>query len=350
MDTIKKRRSPVSTRLIDDLERRIRSGEFAANTMLPSIRMLAGDYSASPRTVESALHKMCERSLLQRVPNRGFKVLEHEAIGNAKIAIIYQAHGSSDPRPEIGTAICDRLDYYGYSYDAFDVLMRSVDPAYLKENYAAVIFARQFYRADISRQLSELGVRQVIAGLETPSDLPASFVDRAALIDSTLHMLYDMGHRNIALVARSTDKYFYPRMIRQYHQSMEELGLDHSDATIAVMERDFELGAYLCGRELLTRPRRPSVIIISRDYQACGVHQACLEAGLTVGKDISLIGYDDIGWPAGHEFLTTYIEPCRELGFTAVEILRSILNGDHAQLQREVKPALKMRKSLVPLL
>ncbi len=345
-----KRRSPVSTRLIDDLERRIRCGEFVANTMLPSIRVLAVEYSASPRTVETALRRMCELSMLQRVPNRGFKVLEHQAIGNAKVAIIYQAHGVSDPRPEIGTAICERLEHYGYAYDAYDIRMRMVDPEYLKNNYAAVIFARQFHESNLSSRLVELGVRQVIAGMEEFNDLPASFVDRAALIDGTLRTLYDMGHRQIALVVRNTDRYFYPNLLRQYHLSMESLGLDHGKETIAVMERDFELGAYLCGRELLSRSRRPSVIVVSRDYQACGVHQACLEAGLTVGKDISIIGYDDIGWPAGHEFLTTYVEPCRELGYTAVEILRSMLTGDGGPLQREVKPVLKIRKSLSPLL
>ena len=79
MAEMKKRRSPIMERLMVDMEQRIRDNEFSVNSMMPSIRVLAAHCSASPRTVESALRGMCERKLLQRVPNRGFKVLENNA-------------------------------------------------------------------------------------------------------------------------------------------------------------------------------------------------------------------------------------------------------------------------------
>ncbi len=349
MEKVKKRRSPIMERLMADMEQCIRDNEFSVNSMMPSIRVLAARYSASPRTVESALRQMCDRNLLQRVPNRGFKVLENGTSGNARIAILHQAHGMLDPRPAIAAAIYNRLDFYGYQWDSFDLMERRPELEFLKENYAAVIFARQLHRGDYAERLTRSGMIQVIAGRETDVDVPSSYVDREALIRSTVRMLFDMGHRDIALVVRHEDRYFYPRMIRAYHEILAELGLRDDENSLAVMRHDFELGAYLCGRDLLNRSHLPTAVIVSRDYQACGVHQACIEKGLVVGRDISLIGYDDIGWTAGRDFLTTYVEPCEELGGAAVDVLRSILTGDGGMLQREVKPALKMRRSLAPI-
>lgn len=336
-------------RLIADMKRRIGGNEFAVNSLMPSIRTLAAHYSASPSTVEAALREMCELELLQRVPRRGFKILGRQVEQRGRIAILHQAYGMLDPRPAIAAAICDRLESLGYQWDEFDLMVRRPEPDFLKKNYAAVIFARQLHLSDYPDLLAAHGIIQVIAGRETDIGTPSSFVDRQSLIDATVRMLFAMGHRDITLVVRDTGKYFYPAMLDTYRRVFAELGLAYDDDALAVMTDDFELGAYLCGRRILARSKLPSVIIVSRDYQACGINQACAEKGLILGRDISLVGYDDIGWRAGHDLLTTYREPCEELGRGAVDVLHSILSGDGGPLQREVVPKLILRRTLCPI-
>ena len=349
MSSQKERRSPVVERLIVDLEHRIQQHVFPVHSMLPSIRALAAEYAASPRTVESALHRMCQRGRLIRIPGRGFCVPENRAMETCRIAILHQEHGIRDPRPQITAAIGRRLTHYGYLWDMLDLRMQQPDIGMLKKNYAGVIFSRQLHDACYMKQVADADILRVTAGRETDLNEPASYVDREKWIRSVVQMLHAMGHRKIALIVRSEQDYFYPRMIRAYRAALVEFGMCEHGNVLAVMPQNFELGAYLACRDLLKGDRCPTAIIASRDYQACGIYQACVAHDLLPGRDISIIGYDDIGWPAGREMLTTYREPCEELGAAAVDILHGLLSGEEGALHREVVPALQMRRTLAPV-
>ena len=349
MSSQKERRSPVMERLIEDLEHRIQQHVFPVHSMLPSIRALAAEYAASPRTVESALHRMCQRGRLIRIPGRGFCVPENRAMETCRIAILHQEHGIRDPRPQITAAIGRRLTHYGYLWDMLDLRMQQPDIGMLKKNYAGVIFSRQLHDACYMKQVADADILRVTAGRETDLNEPASYVDREKWIRSVVQMLHAMGHRKIALIVRSEQDYFYPRMIRAYRAALVEFGMCEHGNALAVMPQNFELGAYLACRDLLKGGRCPTAIIASRDYQACGIYQACVAHDLLPGRDISIIGYDDIGWPAGREMLTTYSEPCEELGAAAVDILHGLLSGEEGPLHREVVPALQMRRTLAPV-
>ncbi|MBO5690152.1 MAG: GntR family transcriptional regulator [Lentisphaeria bacterium] len=268
MNSQKERRSPVVERLIVDLEHRIQQHVFPVHSMLPSIRALAAEYAASPRTVESALRRMCQRGRLIRIPGRGFCVPENRVMETCRIAILHQEHGIRDPRPQITAAIGRRLTHYGYLWDMLDLRMQQPDIGMLKKNYAGVIFSRQLHDARYMKQVADADILRVTAGRETDLNEPASYVDREKWIRSAVQMLYAMGHRDVALVVRSETDYFYPRMIKAYFEVLAELGMNDGKNALAVMPQNFELGAYLAGRELLRGAHRPTAIIASRDYQS----------------------------------------------------------------------------------
>jgi DNA-binding LacI/PurR family transcriptional regulator len=350
MDNERKRRSPVVDRLVKDISARIQDNEFGADAMLPSIRKLALEYAASPRTVETALHQMCESRTLMRVPHRGYKVpagLEKERL----VAVLHQDYGQMDPRPMITNAICDQLREYGYGYETFDIRVNPPDIDDIVANYSAVISARYTQEYDNHDRIVAGGIPHVIANRENDTPAPSSFVDRGKLLKSSVRMLYHMGHRKIAIIVRDADLYFYPKAIRAFREIVEELQLTFFEEYIAEMKFSNELGAYLCTRELLKQKEPPTAIVAGRDYQCSGIYQACVERGLVVGRDISVFGYDDIGWPEGRSFLTTYAEPCEKLGRTAVHILHDILSGrEDVVLQREIEVPLLMRQTVAPIL
>jgi DNA-binding LacI/PurR family transcriptional regulator len=73
--------------------------------------------------------------------------------------------------------------------------------------------------------------------------------------------------------------------------------------------------------------------------------------GLSVGVDVSLVGYDDVSSLPDRYPLTTFREPCYEMGAKAVEILLDrIANGPRDAVERHCFNAeVVMRQSAGPV-
>jgi LacI family transcriptional regulator len=74
---------------------------------------------------------------------------------------------------------------------------------------------------------------------------------------------------------------------------------------------------------------------------------AIKDAGLRVGEDISVVGFDDIPMAAKvYPALTTVRQPMKEMGETAIELLIALLQGRKPlALQRELATELIVRES-----
>jgi LacI family transcriptional regulator len=85
---------------------------------------------------------------------------------------------------------------------------------------------------------------------------------------------------------------------------------------------------YRCAEQLLSVPNPPSLVMTSSDRAALGVLQYCAEAGISVPRDLSVIGYDnlqpaiDVSPP-----LSTVDNPISRAGWAAVQLLVDIING-----------------------
>jgi len=90
--------------------------------------------------------------------------------------------------------------------------------------------------------------------------------------------------------------------------------------------------------------------VAARDLIAQGVCHAAKEAGLAVGYDLSVIGFDDCSWDDGREFLTTFREPCFEMGVTAVDMLiERLVSGWRPPERRVLEAPLVLRRSAGPV-
>jgi LacI family transcriptional regulator len=106
------------------------------------------------------------------------------------------------------------------------------------------------------------------------------------------------------------------------------------------------------GRKLMARSSRPTGIFCGNDEMAAGVCQAVREVGGELGKDVSVIGFDDSPlasrlWPG----LTTVLLPIRLMGrMAATRLLRDSLVGEPPQEDTlgEVHPRLVVRGSTGP--
>lgn len=107
------------------------------------------------------------------------------------------------------------------------------------------------------------------------------------------------------------------------------------------------------GRRLLAIQGRPTAIFCGNDEMAAGVCQAVRETGLEIGKDVSVVGFDDSPlasrlWPA----LTTVLLPIRATGrMASVRLLGDRLAKEPLEedSQGEVHPRLVVRASSGPV-
>ena len=80
-------------------------------------------------------------------------------------------------------------------------------------------------------------------------------------------------------------------------------------------------------------PRRScDAVIANTDLRTMGVYRALYEAGLQLGRDVAVMGYDDI-WPAQmiQPPLSTVHQPTEEMGRAAADVLIHTV-------QRRVRP------------
>jgi LacI family transcriptional regulator len=89
----------------------------------------------------------------------------------------------------------------------------------------------------------------------------------------------------------------------------------------------------------------PDAIICANDEVALGVHLAAEEAGLTIGRDVAVTGWDDV-LAARFAGLTTASQPMRALGATAARWLHErIQDPDRKPRRRVLDTELVVRRS-----
>lgn len=103
------------------------------------------------------------------------------------------------------------------------------------------------------------------------------------------------------------------------------------------------------GTEIASLPksRRPDGIFAANDLVALGLLQALVvTSGIKVPEDISIIGYDDIGYSSSAIVpLTSISQPSEIMGSTAVNLLLQASQGAHPPQQVVFQPALVRRQS-----
>lgn len=105
-------------------------------------------------------------------------------------------------------------------------------------------------------------------------------------------------------------------------------------------------GGRSAGDQLLARRHRPTAIFAVNDFAAIGVMGAIRTAGLRVGSDIAVVGYNDTPLAANMTIpLTTVRSPMFDMGRVAIQSLVSLVRGGDFQRQIRLTPELIVRQS-----
>lgn len=108
---------------------------------------------------------------------------------------------------------------------------------------------------------------------------------------------------------------------------------------------------YVKMKELLTESEVPTCVFVTNDDMAVGAIRACNDLGFRVPEDISILGYDDMGYSKYLvPQLTTIRKPTLQLIENGVKALLELLQDKETTPRREIyMPALIVRESVKDL-
>jgi len=189
-----------------------------------------------------------------------------------------------------------------------------------------------------------------VASLEAVDGLaiPTVRIDNVAGGRMATEHLISLGHQRIAHISGPSHMPMAQHRVEGFRSAIAESGLDPQ--VCYVVEGDFTLPAGEAAMaRLLTRHPRPTAIFAGNDEMAIGAIEAISRAGLHVGRDISVVGFDDqriasLYIPA----LTTVHVPMVELGHRAVMELANVINGRAAAQEILLPTRLVVRETTGP--
>ena len=228
--------------------------------------------------------------------------------------------------PEIARGVDDTAKHAGYQMflcnkdrsvqqekNALEALLgKNVDGILLFKPHVA-----STYLEEISRQCSLV---LMDADPETVSCDTVNVDDEAGMRNA-VEQAVEMGHRRIAFLSGLPDSLSSARRMQAYRNVLRELQLEQPDEYLVEGDFTFECGVKNV-QTLMRLPAPPTVIMTANDMMAQGVINGAKQMGLSVPRDLSVIGYDDVQnsqWCTPR--LTTTWHPKYEMGETAARLL-----------------------------
>ena len=168
--------------------------------------------------------------------------------------------------------------------------------------------------------------------------------DRYGAQLATQHLV-DLGHRRIGYINGMKDWIEAQNRLAGYRDVLEKHGLPVDEALIRPGDWGVDSG-YRAAQELVALEERPTAIFAANDIMALGAIYAIQEAGLTVPKDIAIVGYDDRDFAAWiRPPLTTIRMPSYEMGQAAARLLLKQFAGQELEDDTQVPGKLIIRES-----
>lgn len=158
-----------------------------------------------------------------------------------------------------------------------------------------------------------------------------------------------LGHRRIACITSPLELNFTGHRLEGFHAAIQENELELLSEHQLIGDLTQRSG-YECAQQLLTGPHPPTAIVAFNDLMAVGAISAAQELGLTVGKDVSITGFDDLPMAEHtHPPLTTIRQPIYQIGGMVCEMLVKLIRVEPlAQEQIVLQPVLVQRQSCGP--
>ncbi len=177
--------------------------------------------------------------------------------------------------------------------------------------------------------LLKKGIPFVVHGRTEVDHPPYAYldIDGERAFQNACRHLVALGHRRIALLIMQQNFMFAFHRLQGYRRGLEEAGLAFDPQWVLEGDMKEEHG-FQGTLELMKRSPSPTAILCGSDSIALGCLHALQQQGLVAGKDVSVIGYDNL--PVSSYCvppLTTMDQSIHEGGRQLVALLFAVMNG-----------------------
>jgi DNA-binding LacI/PurR family transcriptional regulator len=348
---------PLYQQLRQDLLARIRRGEFASGSLLPSENQLCKQYGVSVTTARRAFLELVKEGVVQRMTGVGTMVSSRvRRVRLSFLSIDYEGDAWRRTPSAMGEIVAG-VGAASWQRDAsFSMTGVGGDEAvgYLRRLVEERSVDGVLLRTadDISEEYLEVlegaGMPYVVVKRHIPGRRMNCVVsdDVAGAKIATEHLL-DLGHERIGFVCAKPHITIGQQRLAGYRAALEARDLPFDELFVR-QEPRFTIAK---GREavesLLGLPKPPSAIFVASDTMALGAYEAARELGLEIPRDVALVGYDDLAPVAVLQPpLTTVRTSYYEFGRLATQLLLNLVEGrEVAPRQRVIEPTLMVRGS-----
>jgi LacI family transcriptional regulator len=180
-------------------------------------------------------------------------------------------------------------------------------------------------------------------GAVVPSTFSWVDVDGAAGMGAVAHHLVERGHRRIVLVGWPEGSKSGDDRVHGFQSALHGVGLEVTE--LVRVDGGFRNG-YEIGSRLFSDSQPPTAVAAVEDELGLGLMAAASAAGLKVGGDVAIAGFDDsVAARLVSPGLTSVRQPMDQVASMLIDALVSTLAGDGEQCQTLLAPQLVIRGS-----
>lgn len=181
------------------------------------------------------------------------------------------------------------------------------------------------------------------------ADIPVVATTNWAGAKTATDYLITLGHTHIGVISGPIGWAGGADRLAGYQAALLAAGLPLTPALVRQADLTID-GGYHATRHLLSLPRAATAIFALNDPMAVGALRAAREKGVDVPRELSVIGFDDLGVSAiMTPALTTVRQPLQGLGRTGANVLYQLLEGQELDATRvELSAKLVVRESTAP--
>lgn len=196
------------------------------------------------------------------------------------------------------------------------------------------------YHDDFVLKLKHIEIPLVLLDYYIPTeDIHTVLIDNADGILKACKYLSSLGHTRVAYLSGDSVETSAQERLYGFRRSQEMFGLD-GDRDLVVMNCKSRMDeGFTAMNGILDMGRLPTAVVAYNDLIAVGAMDAIKQRGLSIPKDISVVGFDDIGLASEvNPFLTTIHVPKRRMGIMAVQSLLQIIRGKQEPAKKILVP------------
>lgn len=192
----------------------------------------------------------------------------------------------------------------------------------------AVLLGTQYDAKTINKLAENYDIALCCEGIEGANVLTVTVGDEQAGYDAVTALI-KKGHKKIGIVSTNSNAMSSIYREKGYIRALEEHNIPVRSEYIYKGSYEYENGAKAV-EQFMALDDRPTAIFAVSDILAASAIKTTINMGLTVGKDLAIMGFDNIALSDMFiPSISTVSQPCREMGiFTIEKLISNILSNE----------------------